>query len=195
MAVDALQIFGLNLAQRADTVVFVIIAVAAAAVLLISFLLGEVFGAASEIGDFDDPSGGLLNIQTVAAFLAGFGATGWLLSGYFDVPSLAAAAGGIVGGMPMAGVVVLLTRTFLKQQVSTSFTLEDLVGHEAIVTLPVPPNGVGRVQYSRAGGTHTASARSSTDTTIAAGQLVTIRRVVAGTLLVEPLEAGSLRDA
>ena len=92
MAVDALQIFGLNLAQRADTVVFVIIAVAAAAVLLISFLLGEVFGAASEIGDFDDPSGGLLNIQTVSAFLAGFGATGWLLSGYFDVPSLAAAA-------------------------------------------------------------------------------------------------------
>ena len=191
MAVDALQIFGLNLAQRADTVVFVIIAVAAAAVLLISFLLGEVFGAASEIGDFDDPSGGLLNIQTVSAFLAGFGATGWLLSGYFDVPSLAAAAGGIVGGMPMAGVVVLLTRTFLKQQISTSFTLEDLVGQQAIVTLAVAPNGVGRVQYSSAGGTHTASARSSVDTTIAAGQLVTIRRVVAGTLLVEPLEAVS----
>ena len=180
-----LQIFGLDLAQRADTVVFVMIALLAAGILVVSFLIGEVFDVASDIGDFDDPSAGLLNIQTVSAFLAGFGATGWLLSGYFDVPSLVAAGGGLVGGLPMGGVVIWMTKMFQKQEVSTTFTLEELVGVDAIVTLAVPATGAGRVQYSRAGGTHTAVARSASGLPIREGEIVVIRRVVGGTVLVD----------
>ncbi len=180
-----LQIFGLDLAQRADTLVFVLIALLAAAILIVSFLVGEVFDVASDLADFDDPGAGLLNVQTVSAFLAGFGATGWLLSGYFDVPSLVAAAGGIVGGLPMGGVVVWMTKTFQKNEISTSFTLEDLVGADAVVTLAVPAGGTGRVRYSRAGGTHTAVARSASGEAIREGEIVVIQRIVGGTVFVD----------
>ncbi|MGE3960500.1 MAG: hypothetical protein AB7F65_02310 [Dehalococcoidia bacterium] len=187
--VTELQIFGLDLAQRADTIVFALIALLAAVILVVTYLVGEVFDVASDIGNFEDPSAGLLNVQTVSAFLAGFGATGWLLAGYFDVPSLAAAGGGIAGGLPMGGVVFWMTRQFVKNEVSTSFTLDDLVGVEAIVTLAVPASGAGRVQFSRAGGTHTAVARSASGEPIREGQVVVVRRVVGGTLLVDAATA------
>lgn len=188
---EVLQIFGLDLAQRADTVVFMLIAVVAAGVLIITFLVGEVFdiaGDIGDIGDLDDAGAGLLNVQTVAAFLAGFGSVGWLLAGYFDVPSLVAALGGIAGGLPMAGVVVALTRMFMRQEVSTTYALEDLVGAEGVVTLGIPASGVGRVQYARAGGTHTTPARSITREAIPQGSVVVVRRIVAGELHVAPAE-------
>lgn len=184
-----LQVFGLDVAQRADTVVFMIIALLAAAILIVTFLLGEVFDVISpELGGVDDAGAGLLNVQTVAAFLAGFGSVGWLLSGYFDVPSLYAAAGGVAGGIPMMAAVVLMTRLFLKQEISTSHALADLTGVQGIVTLAIREAAPGRVSYSMAGGTHTAPARSASGAAIPQGTVVVVKRVVAGELHVAPEE-------
>ncbi len=100
--------------QEVDTVVFMAIAIVAALLLIVTFLLGEVFEFFGDAVDLDD-GGGIFNMQSIAAFLAGFGSIAWLLSGYFSVPSLIAAAGGVAAGIPMAGSVVFLTRTFMRQ--------------------------------------------------------------------------------
>ena len=54
----------------------------------------------------------------------------------------------------------------------------------AMVTLVIPERGVGRIQYERAGGTHTASARSASNTRIEQGSVVAIEGVVAGEVIV-----------
>lgn len=181
--------FGIDVGQRADTTIFIVIALVAVLVLVLTFVVGEVIDLAGDVGLEGSDTG--LNIQTIAAFLAGFGSVGWLLSGYFDVPSLVAAAGGVAGGLPIAGVVAAMTRFFMKQAVSTNFSLSDLVGDQVRVTLTIPPSGVGRVQYERAGGTHVSVARSEASEPIQQGSIVTVRAIVGGEIVVAPLEVTS----
>ena len=183
MEIDLLDFIDIDIGQETDTVIFMAIAIIAAALLVVTFLLGEAFEFFGDAVDIDD-GGGIFNMQSIAAFLAGFGSIAWLLSGYFDVPSLVAALGGVAAGIPMAGSVVLLTRTFMKQSASSGFALSDLIGEQAMVTLSIPERGVGRVQYSRSGGTHTASARSATNERIEQGSVVRSDSVVAGEVVV-----------
>jgi hypothetical protein len=187
MDIDLLDLINIDIGQQADTFIFMLIALLAAAMLIVTFLLGEAFEFFGDAVDIDD-GGGIFNMQTMAAFLAGFGAIAWLLSGYFDVPSLVAALGGVAGGIPMAGMVVVLTRTFMRQSISTSFSLSELVGERALVTLAIPPRGVGRIQYERGGATHTATARSTVTERIEQGTVVTIDSVVAGEVVVRAAE-------
>jgi hypothetical protein len=179
----------IDISGRVDALVFMLIAVVAAIVLIVALVFGEAFGIADDFGvDVGDAGGGVLNLQTAAAFLAGFGAVAWLLAAYFDVPSLLAALGGLAGGVPMAAAIVGMTRFFMRQSVSSGFALNDLVGSDAIVVLAIPEVGVGRIQFERAGGSHTVTARSSSGP-IARGAIVRIRSVVAGECIVAPLES------
>ena len=184
MDIDLTQWVNFDVGQEVDTVVFMAIAIVAALLLVVTFLLGEVF---EFFGDIDiDDGGGLFNMQSIAAFLAGFGSIAWLLSGYFGVPSLVAAAGGVAAGIPMAGSVVLMTKTFMRQAASSGFVLADLIGERALVTLSIPEQGVGRIQFERGGGSHTATARSAGKVRIEQGSVVTIDSVIAGEVLVQP---------
>jgi len=181
--IDLLDFIDVNVGQEVDTVVFMAIAIVAALLLVVTFVMGEAFEFFGDALDIDD-GGGVFNMQSIAAFLAGFGSIAWLLSGYFEVPSLIAAAGGVAAGLPMAGVVVLMTRAFMRQSVSSGFNLTDLVGEDVLVSLTIPEQGVGRVQFARSGGTHTASARSAAKVRIQQGTVVTIESVVAGEVVV-----------
>ena len=183
MDIDLLDFVNVDVGQEVDTVVFMAIAIVAALLLVVTFLLGEAFEFFGDAVDIDD-GGGIFNMQSIAAFLAGFGAIAWLLSGYFNVPSLVAAAGGVAAGVPMAGSVVFLTRAFMRQATSSGFVLADLVGGNALVTLSIPERGVGRIQYERSGGTHTATARSANNERIEQGSIVTIDSVIAGEVVV-----------
>lgn len=187
MDIDLLDFINVDIGQEADTVIFMVIAIVAAALLIITFLLGEAFEFFGDAIDIDD-GGGIFNMQSIAAFLAGFGSVAWLLSGYFDVPSLVAAGGGVLAGIPMAGSVALLTRTFMRQAASSGFSLSDLVNEDVLVTLTIPERGVGRVQFARSGGTHTASARSAGNVRIPQGSVATVQSVVAGEVLVQAKE-------
>jgi len=161
-------------------------------VLVVSYIFGEVadvagdFGADIGDGDFAD---GLINVHTVSAFLAGFGALGWLLSGYWGVDPLLSALGGLLGGIPLAGAVLLMGRALHKQAGSSNFSLADLVGSEAVVTLRIAPGSVGYVEYRHAGGRHRAVARSDSDAVIPEGAIVQIKRVVGGEMLVATLDS------
>ena len=174
-----------------DTTVFILLAVVGFGVLIVSYVFGEVADVAGDLGadigdgDFAD---GLVNIHTISAFLAGFGAIGWLLSGYWDVDPLLAALGGLLGGIPLAGAVVLMGRAMASQAGSSNFTLTDLVGSEAIVTLRIAPGSVGYVEYRHAGSRHRAVARSDSEAAIPEGAIVQIKRVVGGEMLVATLD-------
>ena len=89
----------------------------------------------------------------------------------------------------MGAAAVMMSRLFMKQEVSTSFRVDELVGTEAMVTLAISATGVGRVQYAKAGGTHTTPARSQSQTAIPQGTVVVVRRVVGTELLVDRAEA------
>jgi hypothetical protein len=181
--IDLRDFVNVDVGQEVDTIVFMVIAIVAAALLIVTFVLGEAFEFFGDALDIDD-GGGVFNMQSIAAFLAGFGSVAWLLSGYFNVPSLVAAAGGVAAGIPMAGAVALMTKAFLKQSVSSGFNLTDLVGENVLVTLTIPERGVGRVQFARSGGTHTATARSAGNVRIQQGTVVKIESVVAGEVVV-----------
>lgn len=172
---------------RIDALVFMVIALAAAALLVGSLVFGEAFGVAEDLGVDIGDTGGAVNLQTVAAFLAGFGAVAWLLAAYFDVPSLFAALGGLAGGLPLAAAIVFMTRMFMRQAVTSGFALTDLVGNDALVVLAIPETGVGRIQFERGGGSHTVTARSAAGG-IPRGAIVRIRSVVAGECIVAPAE-------
>jgi len=183
MDFDLLDFVNIDIGQETDTVIFMAIAIVAALLLIVTFLLGEAFEFFGDAIDLDD-GGGIFNMQSIAAFLAGFGSIAWLLSGYFGVQSLVAAAGGVAAGIPMAGSVVFLTRTFMRQSASSGFVLADLIGGDAMVTLSIPERGVGRIRYERSGGTHTATARSAGNERIEQGTVVTVESVVAGEVVV-----------
>jgi hypothetical protein len=79
-----------------------------------------------------------------------------------------------------------MTRYFMKQAATTSHSLTELVGEQALVTLAIPATGVGRIQYERRGSTHTVLARSGNATAIASGSVVIVQSVVAGECIVTP---------
>jgi len=169
-----------------------LLAIVGFGVLVASYVFGEVADVAGDLGaDFGDGhiADGLINFHTVSAFLAGFGALGWLLSGYWDVDPLLSAFGGLLGGVPLAGAVLVMARALQSQAGSSNFTLTDLVGSEAVVTLRIAPGSVGYIEYRHAGGRHRAVARSEGDSVIPEGTIVQIKRVVGGEMLVATLDS------
>jgi hypothetical protein len=182
---DVAQLF--DIPGRIDALVFMAIALAATAVLIGSLVFGEAFGVAEDLGVDVGDTGGVVNLQTAAAFLAGFGAVAWLLAAYFDLPSLLAAVGGLAGGLPLAAAIAFMTRVFMRQAVTSGFALSDMVGNDALVVLAIPETGVGRIQFERGGGSHTVTARSAAGS-IPRGAIVRIRSVVAGECVVAPAE-------
>jgi membrane protein implicated in regulation of membrane protease activity len=164
-----------------DTFIFAAVAILAVLILLLTFIVDGIL----DIWDIgvDD-----FNIQTIAAFFAGFGATGWLLSAYFGVPPLLSALSGLGGGLVLALIVVLTVRRLQSASNSAGFSIQEVVGQEGVVTLRIPPTGIGQIQYRMSGAVHTASARSQDNQEIPIGRRVRVLGIVGGELLVAKIE-------
>lgn len=174
-----------EIAWGIDTVLFAVIAGVGFMTLLATFLFGEVADFAHHdlgigVGEGEVPAPSFLNTQTALAFITGFGATAWVLSGYFHVQPLLSTLFALLGGVPVAGAVALLTRALGQQAATSSFRLDDMVNETATVTSRIPSNGLGQVTYQKSGATYTALARSQEGNEIPEGTPVVIERV-AGT--------------
>jgi len=182
-----------------DTVIFAIIASISFVLLVVSLALGELFDFASHDVDIDigghdiididqgaefQPAS-IVNIQTILVFTTVFGATGWVLSGYFSVAPVWSALLGIVGGFIFAIPAGLIYRLFRSQSATSSFQLDDMVSRQATVVLAIPNNGVGRIQYERGGSTITSIARSHDGTEISTGSQVVVEQVIGAELYVK----------
>lgn len=114
--------------------------------LLIQLILGEIGG------DLDaDVDGGSdakwLSLQTVAAFLVGFGWLGLTAYRALDLGFNASVLVGALAGLGVARLMVWTTGRLLRLQSDANVRLEDAVGLEGSVAVLIPPRdgGTGRV--------------------------------------------------
>jgi len=127
------------------------------------------------------------NLQTVTAFMAFFGGSGWVLydsanQGPVVALVLATLAGLAGGGAVFWFLVKVLVagQTFMDPDESR---VEGMVAH---VTIPIQNGHVGEIVFSREGVRRSEGARSATGAPIARGTEVVIVRYEGGLAYVEP---------
>lgn len=127
------------------------------------------------------------NLPAVAAFAAGFGATGNLLATRTVLPPwavlLLAVAG---GGLGVAGMITLLARWALRGVTGPTITdIEDIQGQPAVVTREISLGSLGEISYEHQGMEVRVSARGLDTRTLPAGTEVVIDRLESGVAFVE----------
>lgn len=128
-----------------------------------------------------------VNLPAAAAFAAGFGGTGYLLTSRTVLPVwavvLLAFAG---GGLVMAGMITLLAQWALRGLTGpTSTEGEDIQGQPAVVTREISLAGAGEISYEHLGMEVRVAARGLDTRTLPAGTEVAIDRIENGVAFVE----------
>lgn len=127
------------------------------------------------------------NLQTITAFMAFFGGSGWVLYDSANVGPVIALIVSTVIGVAGGGVVFwFLVKVLLAGQTEMDpydSRIEGSVGH---VTVPIPEGKIGEIVYSREGARRSEGARSATGAPIARGTEVVIVRYEGGIAYVEP---------
>ena len=131
-----------------------------------------------------------VNVNTATAFLAFFGGVGYVLYGTLGFGAalavVVAVLAGLVGG---AIVFFFLVRVLLAGQRFLDPAEFRLEGSLARVTLPIRPDRIGEIVYSKGGTRRSEGARSATGEALAAGTEVVIVRYEKGIAYVQPWES------
>jgi hypothetical protein len=122
-----------------------------------------------------------LNPPTLAAFLAWFGGTGYLLTRYsalwVGLELLVSVAVGLVGG----GIVFLfLSRVLMSQEENMDPADYEMVGVLGKLSVPIRAGGTGELIYSQAGTRRVCGARSEDGTVMEKGTEVMVTRYEKG---------------
>ena len=122
-----------------------------------------------------------LNPPTVAAFLAWFGGTGYLLTRYSTVQVglglLASVASGLVGG----GIIfVFLTKVLMSDEESMDPADYEMVGVLGKISSSIREGGTGEIVYSQMGTRRVCGARSEDSSSISKGTEVVVTRYERG---------------
>lgn len=168
--------------------IFLLCAVLAGALLLITVLLDDVIGSVFEGIDI----GGSSLMPLLLAFVAMFGIGGLFGTQVLGLSGAAASVVGAICGSLGAAVAFFLFR-FLKNSVTPPpFTPQDLVGTDAYVSVAIPATAWGSVSLRAEGQTHVFRATSSVD--IARGDIVHIVGVAGTGFIVEPVTSAPLPE-
>jgi membrane protein implicated in regulation of membrane protease activity len=127
----------------------------------------------------------------MACFITAFGGFGIVFSGFKPTSNIWVSAPlSIAGGFCLAFLVLwLFNAVFSRTQSSSESHVASLAGQAASILSPIPENGVGEIAYVQGGTRYTAPARSERGVGIAAGQAVTITRIVGTQFYVELAES------
>lgn len=122
-----------------------------------------------------------LNPPTVAAFLAWFGGTGYLLTRYSTVQVglglLASVASGLVGG----GIIfVFLTKVLMSDEENMDPADYEMVGVLGKISSSIREGGTGEIVYSQMSTRRVCGARSEDNSPIAQGTEVVVTRYEKG---------------
>lgn len=127
------------------------------------------------------------NLQTITAFMAFFGGSGWALYDSANVGPVIALIVATIFGVAGGGVVFwFLVKVLLAGQTEMDpydSRIEGSVGH---VTVPIQDGKIGEIVFSREGVRRSEGARSATGAPIARGTEVVIVRYEGGIAFVEP---------
>lgn len=130
-----------------------------------------------------------INFGTVAAFLAWFGGTGYLLSRYSSIWALLALGLAFVSGLGGAAAVFwFLFKVLLAHERDLDPADYEMVGVLGRLSSTVRENGIGEMIFSQEGSRRAASARSDDGRPIAKGVEVVVTRYERGIAYVRPWE-------
>ncbi|MCC7367082.1 MAG: hypothetical protein IT306_01595 [Chloroflexi bacterium] len=146
---------------------------------------GHDAGGAGQGGNGQDVSP--LNLQTITAFLAFFGGSGWVLYGSAGLgAALALIVATVVGFGGGAVVFLFLVKVLLAGQRFMDPAESRMEGTVAQVTMAIHAGGTGEIGFSRDGARRSEGARSVDGQPIEVGTEVVIVRYERGLAYVEP---------
>jgi len=121
------------------------------------------------------------NFGTIAAFLAWFGGTGYLLERYYHVWVVLALGIATLSGIGGASVVFwFLAKVLMRREEALDPADYDMVGVLGRMSIPIRPGGTGELIYSQQGTRHVTGARSEDGIGIAKGAEVMVTRYERG---------------
>jgi membrane protein implicated in regulation of membrane protease activity len=121
------------------------------------------------------------SLVTVAAFLAWFGGTGYLLTLYSSIWFLAGLGLAVLTGLVGGGIVFLfLSRVLISHEENLDPADFEMVGVLGRISVPVRAQGTGEIIYSQAGTRRNCGARSENGAAIAKGSEVVVARYEKG---------------
>ncbi len=131
--------------------------------------------------------GSWFNFATLAAFLAWFGGTGYLLEHYYGVWFVLALGIAVLSGLGAASVVFwFLARVLLSREAPLDPADYDMTGMLGRLSLPIRACGTGELVYSQEGTRRVAGARSEDGAAIPKGTEVVVTRYEKGIAYVRP---------
>ena len=135
--------------------------------------------------------GGLswFNFGTIAAFLAWFGGTGFLLERYYHIWVVMALGVAVLSGVGAAAVVFwFLARVLMASETALDAADYDMIGVLGKLNIPIRQGGTGELIYSQQGTRRVTGARSETGIAIPKGAEVVVTRYEKGIAYVRPWE-------
>jgi len=121
------------------------------------------------------------NFGTIAAFLAWFGGTGYLLEHYYHVWFVVALGVAILSGLGAGTIVFLFLAKFLMARESELDPADyDMVGVLGKLSIPIRPGGTGELVYSQEGTRRVSGARSDEGVPLPKGCEVMVTRYEKG---------------
>jgi len=130
-----------------------------------------------------------LNLGTIAAFLAWFGGTGYLLNRYSNIWAFLALTVAFVSGLGGAAAVFwFLVKVLLAHEKDLDPADYDMVGVLGKVSSTVRPGGTGEMIFSQHGVRRAACIRSENGEAIPRGIEVVVTRYEKGVAYVRPWE-------
>lgn len=125
--------------------------------------------------------GSWFNMATLAAFLAWFGGTGYLLEHYYGVWFVLALGISLLSGLGAAAVVFwFLAKVLLSREAPLDPADYDMTGVLGRLSLPIREGGTGELIYSQEGTRRVTGARSEDGAPIPKGEEVIVTRYEKG---------------
>ncbi len=161
--------------------VFAVAALVGGVLLLITVVFDDLLGGLLDGFGFD--IGGTSFTPILLGFVGMFGAGGLFATQVLDVHGAQAAIIGVLSGAGGAALAAGLFGVLRRSESAEPFTLADLVGGTAYVSVAVPAGRYGSVLVKAEGQTHEFSATAAAD--IPAGRTVAVIGVAGSGLIVE----------
>jgi len=134
---------------------------------------GGAHGQAGQVSPF--------NPVTLAAFLAWFGGTGYLLTRFWTIWFAMGLGIAVLSGLTGAGIIYLfLSKVLISEDENLDPADYEMTGVLGRTSVPIREGGTGEIIYSQAGTRKTCGARAEDGTAIAKGSEVIVTRYEKG---------------
>ena len=141
-----------------------------------------------EVGDLGQASPSILSLRLLLFFVLGFGVFGVIAMKAFNRTGIVAILIAIVGAFLCYIVAYRILKALWKQQISTQFSINSLIGTEALIVQKILPGGIGEIKgrCPKTGLENYVSARATTaEQSFEKGEIVVVESVVASVCMVQ----------